>query len=117
MSKKIKLVGCKRFNHKGELFLQSDGVYVMSDERAAYLLNQTDDQTGFPYFEEYQGPEEGKNPSIPEADVTKAPRRERSEIRVRKPKIEREGRAPRQAAIAKANAQSGPIEDGDAVAV
>lgn len=109
MSKKIKLVGCARFNHKGELFLQDDGVYVMSDDRADYLLSVTDDQSGFPYFEEYTGTEAGKSASAPEADVTKAPRRERGEIRQRKAKIERPGRAPKQ--------ESTPIEDGDAVTV
>jgi hypothetical protein len=109
---KIKLVGCDRFNHTGEMFLKSEGVYNLPDARAKYLLGLTDDQSGFPWFELYTGAEEGKTPSAPASDNTKAPRRERSKLEERRTARQpRVGRAPAQVT------ETNGIEDGDAVAV
>lgn len=105
--------GALRFNHKGDLFLKSEGVYNLPDARAKYLLELTDDQTGFPWFEEYTGDAEGKTPQMAQLDNNKAPRRERDKIQERRTARQpREGRAPQQLKDAAAG-----IEDGDAVPV
>ena len=109
--KKVHLTGCKRYNHNGELFLEKE-VYSLDDKRADYLLEQTDPQTGFPYFDLYKGDEPGIAPGAPPSDHPKAQRREHPRQIQRAPRVDRPGRAPRQVA-----AKSDGIEDADAVTV
>ena len=118
---KIILVGCKRFNQNGELFLDKDNggnpeIYEVPDARGNYLLKQFDPSTGFLYFDKYAGTEVGRTPGAIKDD-----NREYTEGRPmpkkveRKPRGERSGlRRPGSADAATANA---PIEDSDAVIV
>lgn len=114
--KRIHLVGCQRYNLGGELFLARE-VYSLDDAKADYLLNQTDDQTGYAYFELYTGSTVGISPAAPESDVYKAPRTERPVRNERPVRTERPGRVPRSASEARPGQTSAPIEDADAVTV
>ena len=81
---KLRLTGAHRYNLNGELYLshEPDGrtqvVYSVDDEKAAYLLEQYDPQSGYAYFDKYEGPNEGKAPGKVD-DIDKVPRRERGE--------------------------------------
>lgn len=115
--KKIHLVGCLRYNLGGDLFIAKE-IYALDDAKADYLLAQTDDQSGYPYFEPYTGTQVGVSPAAPEADILKAPRTERP-IRTERPvRTERPGRVPRTLVATDARpGQSTPTEDADAVTV
>lgn len=79
---KLKLVGAKRYNIDGELYLshEPDGrteiVYIVDEKKGKYLLDQYDSQSGYAYFDEYTGTAEGRAPGKVE-DIDRAPRRER----------------------------------------
>lgn len=103
--KKIQLVGAQRYHFGGELFLSGE-VYLIADEkRADKLLDATDSQTGFPYFEEYKGDKEGVKPTAP-VETTKVARRERPQRGVRPERPARRASQP-----------VNEIEDADAVEV
>jgi hypothetical protein len=79
---KIQLVGARRYNVGGELFLshKPDGrtavVYSVEEDKGNYLLDQTDPQTGYPYFDTYTGEVEGEKPGMAQ-DEEKVVRQER----------------------------------------
>ena len=54
MGKKLKLVGCERYNFRGELY-EKGKVYLVGDQKAELML-RTEDEFGRPYFAEYQKP-------------------------------------------------------------
>ena len=58
MSIKLRLVGCDRYNVKGELY-EKGKVYMVNDTKAKILLNK-EDTFGRPYFAQYF-PEAGKS--------------------------------------------------------
>lgn len=144
---KIQLVGARRYNKDGELFLSHhpDGrtpmIYIVADKKGEYLLDQTDPQSGYAYFEAYEGPEEGQMPGMAQDDE-RAPRRERPKEneRQRRRRLEaeaagaaapagRRGHGPRgneatmserqgrQAPSRMPARETAPIEEGDAVTV
>lgn len=60
MGKKLRLVGCERYNFRGELYVKTgeDGkrkVYYVGDNKAAIML-RVEDSFGRPYFAEYVPP-------------------------------------------------------------
>ena len=84
MAKKVKLVGCARYNSNGSLYMEGE-VTIVSDEEAHRLLNAADDYTGYPYFEEVTGDVAAKAPSTGDEEELKvAPRAERKPGRPRK---------------------------------
>ena len=111
---KIHLVGCKRYNFQGELYLAGE-VYALDPKKTKYLLDQYNEQTGWSYFEPYSGPEEGKLPSVA-VDEPKPPRKERNQFRQRPVRTDRPGRAPTQVTAdqARPGRPSAPIENADA---
>lgn len=54
MGMKIKLVGCERYNFRGELY-EKGKVYLVGDQKAELMLRAEDD-FGRPYFAEYRKP-------------------------------------------------------------
>lgn len=54
MGKKLKLVGCERYNFRGELY-EKGKVYLVGDQKAELMLRAEDD-FGRPYFAAYQKP-------------------------------------------------------------
>lgn len=54
MAKKLKLVGCERYNFRGELY-EKGKVYLVGDQKAELML-RTVDEFDRPYFAEYRKP-------------------------------------------------------------
>lgn len=54
MAMKMKLVGCERYNFRGELY-ERGKTYLVGDQKAELMLRATDD-FGRPYFTEYRKP-------------------------------------------------------------
>lgn len=54
MTKKLKLVGCARYNFRGELYEQGK-VYLVGSQKAELMMRATD-EFDRPYFVEYQPP-------------------------------------------------------------
>ena len=54
MAKKLKLVGCERYNFRGELY-EKGKVYLVGDQKAELML-RAEDEFGRPYFAEYRKP-------------------------------------------------------------
>jgi len=54
MAKKLKLVGCERYNFRGELY-ERDKVYLIGDQKAELMLRAVD-EFDRPYFAEYRQP-------------------------------------------------------------
>jgi hypothetical protein len=73
--KRVKLVGCGRYNYRGSLFMKNE-VNIVSEEHAHELLKVVDDFTGEPYFEEVDENVAAKTPVNvdDESDFKTAPR-------------------------------------------
>lgn len=54
MAMKLKLVGCERYNFRGELY-ERDKVYLVGDQKAELMLRAVD-EFDRPYFTEYRKP-------------------------------------------------------------
>ena len=61
---KLKLVGCERFNFKGELY-EKGKVYMVGESKAAIMLRK-EDEYGRPYFATYVKPEKSEKVRIAE---------------------------------------------------
>lgn len=61
---KLKLVGCDRFNFKGELY-EKGKVYMVGESKAAIMLRK-EDEYGRPYFAAYVKPEKSEKVRIAE---------------------------------------------------
>ena len=61
---KLKLVGCDRFNFKGELY-EKGKVYMVGESKAAIMLRKEDDY-GRPYFAAYVKPAKSEKQRIAE---------------------------------------------------
>ncbi|CAM6004368.1 unnamed protein product [Sphagnum balticum] len=88
--KKIILTGCKRYNLGGELFLEKE-IYQLAADKADYLLKQFDPSTGYNFFEQYHGAEEGKLTGSKIEDEHKHTEAlgPKPQVRERKPRSER----------------------------
>ncbi len=56
--RKIKLVGCERYNYRGELYVKSK-VYAVGESKATNML-RSEDEYGRPYFVPYVKPEKSQ---------------------------------------------------------
>jgi len=66
-TKKIHLTGCERFNYQNKMYLKTDQkqahpIYRLEEALADYLLSVFDQSTGYNFFEDYVGDEEGETP-------------------------------------------------------
>ncbi len=119
--KKIILTGCKRYNLGGELFLEKE-IYQLAADKADYLLKQFDPSTGYNFFEQYHGAEEGKLTGSKIEDEHKHTEAlgPKPQVRERKPRSERPGRRPSQVndgPIAPTPVMKGNPIDEDAIPV
>jgi len=78
MGKKLRLVGCERYNFRGELY-QKGKVYMVGDTKAQLMLRAEDD-FGRPYFAEYVAPVKSKVDRVAEAAAKAAAEAARAEI-------------------------------------
>jgi hypothetical protein len=67
---KLRLVGCKRYNFKGELY-EEGKVYMVGDAKATLMLRK-EDEFGRPYFAPYVAPAKTANQRIAEAAAAAA---------------------------------------------
>jgi hypothetical protein len=67
---KLRLVGCERFNFKGELY-EKGKVYMVGDVKATIMLRKEDDY-GRPYFVPYVAPAKTRTDRIAEAAAAAA---------------------------------------------
>ena len=84
MSEKIKLVGAKRLNSGGEMFVETQA-YIVDDARFVTLMNLTHPMTGYPYFEKATALDLVALPLVDDEAFTVAPRTERPKQRVPRP--------------------------------
>ena len=78
MAKKLRLVGCERYNFRGELY-QKSKVYHVGDNKAKIMLRAVD-QFDRPYFAEWVAPEKSRDDRIAEAAAKAAAAAARQEI-------------------------------------
>jgi hypothetical protein len=104
--KKVRLIGCARYNRNGSLFLKNE-VNLVSEEQAHALLNVYDDHTGYAYFEEVVGDVQAVAPrdANQEEDFPKAAPAVR--------KVGRPRKAP--APVVHQNAESGQPVNSDGI--
>lgn len=78
MGQKIRLVGCERYNFRGELYLKGK-VYLVGDAKAKIML-RAEDEFGRPYFAPYVAPTKSKEDRVAEAAAKAAAEAARAEV-------------------------------------